>query len=361
MNIGFFNDHIQLPFIGRSGIEHLKRKRVLVVGAGGLGCPVISALASSGIGHIGIADGDRVETTNLARQYLYTPNQVGEFKTTAAIAHLKARYLDTTFEEYPAFLGSEDMAPLFSAYDLVIDATDNFRSRSLIGQTCLRLGLPQVYGAVFRSEGQITVFNYGGQPGVITDLFATDPATMEGLTCAESGTYVIGSMVIGMLMANEAVKVLLGLPGILAGKLVLFDVLTLQQRIIHFSKSPSNAIGVSTSTYPDSFATSLKYSDFIQQCTRDRDSQLIDVRTPSEHDHFNIGGENIPLDVLINREFSPSDLNPSFFLYCASGTRSRQAAWHLKQAGAKKVFQLDGGLMHNEQQVFESAHEGYNA
>src|SRR5690606_3657851 len=141
MNISFFNDHLQLPFIGKSGVDRLKSKRVLVVGAGGLGCPVISALASSGIGHLGIADGDRVETTNLARQYLYTPNQVGELKTTAAIAYLKTRYVDTVFDAYPFFLGSKPIDSLFTSYDLVIDATDNFLSRSLIAETCQRLGL----------------------------------------------------------------------------------------------------------------------------------------------------------------------------------------------------------------------------
>ncbi len=236
MNISFFNDHLQLPFIGRAGVNRLKSKRVLVVGAGGLGCPVISALASSGVGHIGIADGDRVETTNLARQYLYTPNQVGEFKTTAAITYLKTRYFDTKFEAYPFFLGINNIDPLFASYDLVIDATDNFLSRSLIAQTCQRLRLPQVYGAIFRAEGQVTVFNCGEPQGALADLFAIDPGTIVGSACAESGTYVIGSAVIGLLMANEAVKVLAGLPNILAGKLLLFDVLTLQQRVIRFSK-----------------------------------------------------------------------------------------------------------------------------
>jgi len=237
MSTGFFNDHLQLPFIGRSGIDRLKNQRVLVVGAGGLGCPVISALASSGVGHIGIADGDRVETTNLARQYLYTPNQVGELKTTAAIAYLKTRYADTTFDAYPFFLGSKNIDSLFAPYDLVIDATDNFLSRSLIAQSCRRLQRPQVYGAIFRAEGQVTVFNCGEPRGALADLFAVDPGTIVGSACAESGTYVIGSAVIGLLMANEAVKVLLGLPGILAGKLLLFDVLTLQQRVIRFSKT----------------------------------------------------------------------------------------------------------------------------
>lgn len=236
MNIGFFNDHLQLPFIGRSGIDRLKGKRVLVVGAGGLGCPVISALASSGVGHIGIADGDRVETTNLARQYLYTPNQVGELKTTAAIAYLKTRYVDTAFDAYPFFLDSKNIDSWFASYDLVIDATDNFLSRSLIAETCQRLGRPQVYGAIFRAEGQVTVFNCGEPQGTLADLFAIDPSAIVGSACAESGTYVIGSTVIGLFMANEAIKVLLGLPDILAGKLLLFDALTLRQRVVRFSK-----------------------------------------------------------------------------------------------------------------------------
>ncbi|MEC3878215.1 HesA/MoeB/ThiF family protein [Parapedobacter sp. 10938] len=236
MSNRFFNDHIRLPFIGKPGVDTVKRKRVLVIGAGGLGCPVISALASSGIGHLAIADGDRVETRNLARQYLYTPSQVGEFKTTAAITYLKTRYLDTTFEAYPVFVDAENVHSLVDAYDLVVDATDNFRSRALIGQACHALGRPQVYGAIFRSEGQVTAFNCSEQQGTLSDLFAIDGATMEGTPCMESGTYVVGSMVIGALMANEAIKVLLGLPDVLAGKMLLLDVLTLQQRIVHFPK-----------------------------------------------------------------------------------------------------------------------------
>ncbi len=201
-----------------------------------MGCPVVSALASSGVGHIGIVDGDRVNATNLARQFLYTPDQVGEFKTTAAIDYLRTRCVETSFEGYPLYLSPQTIDSLFAAYDLIIDATDNFLSRSMIAQACLKLGLPQVYRAIFRTEGQVTVFNYGESTGAMTDLSAVDPGAIVGTACTESGTYIIGSMVIGLLMANEAVKVLLGLPGILAGKLLLFDVLTLQQRIVRFSK-----------------------------------------------------------------------------------------------------------------------------
>src|SRR5690606_36171324 len=122
---------IRLPCIGRSGVDTLARKRALDIGAGGLGCPLVSSLAASGIGHVGIADGDRVETRNLARQFLYTPSQVGELKTNAAIAYLNTRYLATTFEAYPFFVNAENIHALVEAHDLVVDATDNFRSRML--------------------------------------------------------------------------------------------------------------------------------------------------------------------------------------------------------------------------------------
>ncbi|HLT87767.1 MAG TPA: HesA/MoeB/ThiF family protein [Sphingobacterium sp.] len=234
MNSRFFSDHLQLPFIGKQGIEKLKCARVLVVGAGGLGCPVVSALASSGIGYIGILDGDRVELKNLARQYLYTPEQVGELKTTAAVTHLSVRYQDTIFKEHSFFVDEANIHSVFSAYDIIIDATDNFPSRLLIGHTGIQLNIPVVYGSIFRSEVQITVFNYEAQRLAIDDLFTLQPAT-AGMGCEVSGTYVIGSMVAGMLMANEVIKVLLDLPDKLMGKLLLFDVLSLQKRIINFS------------------------------------------------------------------------------------------------------------------------------
>lgn len=235
MNNRFFSDHLQLPFIGKQGIDKLKCTRVLVVGAGGLGCPVISALASSGIGCIGIVDGDRVEIKNLARQYLYTPDQAGELKTTAAVTHLNTRYRDTIFEVHPFFLDTSNIQSLFSGYDLVVDATDNFQSRLLIGRTCVQLEIPMVYGSIFRSEIQITVFNHGEQRLAIGDLFLLE-STAAGVGCEVSGTYVIGSMMAGMLMANEVVKVLLDLPDKLTGKLLLFDVLTLQKRVVNFFK-----------------------------------------------------------------------------------------------------------------------------
>lgn len=238
MNNRFFNDHLQLPFIGKRGVDKLKCVRVLVVGAGGLGCPVVSALASSGIGYIGIVDGDKVEIKNLARQYLYTPEQAGELKTAAAVMHLSVRYQDTIFKEHPFFLDTANIRPLFSEYDLIVDATDNFPSRLLIGHAGVELGIPVVYGSIFRSEVQITVFNYGAQRLAIDDLFALKPAA-AGTSCEVSGTYIIGSMVAGMLMANEVIKVLLDLPNTLAGKLLLFDVLTLQKQVINFSRRQS--------------------------------------------------------------------------------------------------------------------------
>ncbi len=234
MHSRFFSDHLQLPFIGKKGLDKLKCTRVLVVGAGGLGCPVISALASSGIGHIGILDGDKVELKNLARQYLYTPAQVGEWKTAAAVTHLRDRYQETIFKAYPFFVDETNIHAIFSAYDIVIDATDNFPSRLLIGHTGIQLGTPVVYGSIFRSEVQMTVFNNETQRLAIDDVFTLQP-TGQGMGCDVSGTYVIGSMVAGMLMANEAIKVLLDLPDKLTSKLLLFDVLSLQKRVIHFS------------------------------------------------------------------------------------------------------------------------------
>ena len=239
MDSRFFSDHLQLPFMGNKGLNKLKSTRVLVVGAGGLGCPAVSALASSGIGYIGVLDGDKVELKNLARQYLYTPAQIGTLKTAAAVSHLKDRYQETIFREHPFFVDETNIHAIFSEYDIIIDATDNFPSRLLIGHTGIQLGRPVIYGSIFRSEVQITIFNYEAQRLAIDDLFTLQPAA-EGMRCEVSGTYVIGSMIAGMLMANEAIKVVLDLPDKLTGKLLLFDVLSLQKRVINFSSLQSD-------------------------------------------------------------------------------------------------------------------------
>src|SRR5690606_23397543 len=141
------------------GLNKLKSTRVLVVGAGGLGCPAVSALASSGIGYIGVLDGDKVELKNLARQYLYTPAQIGTLKTAAAVSHLKDRYQQTIFREHPFFVDETNIHTIFSEYDIIIDATANFPSRFLLGHTGIQLGRPVIYGSIFRSEVQITIFN----------------------------------------------------------------------------------------------------------------------------------------------------------------------------------------------------------
>lgn len=238
MDSRFYNDHLQLPFIGKPGLDRLQAARVLVVGAGGLGCPVIAALAASGIGQLGIFDGDKVEHKNLARQHLYAPAQVGTWKTAAACEHVQTRYPNTTCQAYPFFVDDSNAPAIFADYDLIVDATDNFPSRLCIGHASAELDKPVVYGAIFRSEIQITVFEKGMSHRTIDDLF-TLPAHTASTPCAVSGTYVIGSMVAGTLMANEVIKILLDLPGKLTGRLLLCDVLSLQQRVIHLSGLPT--------------------------------------------------------------------------------------------------------------------------
>ena len=238
MDSRFYNDHLQLPFIGKPGLDRLQAARVLVVGAGGLGCPVIAALAASGIGQLGVFDGDKVEHKNLARQSLYTPAQVGASKTTAACEHVQARYPNATCQAYPFFVDDRNAPAIFADYDLIVDATDNFPARLCIGHASAELDKPVVYGAIFRSEIQITVFEKGMSHRTIDDLF-TLPAHTASTPCAVSGTYVIGSMVAGTLMANEVIKILLDLPGKLTGRLLLCDVLSLQQRVIHLSGLPT--------------------------------------------------------------------------------------------------------------------------
>ncbi|MGZ3883895.1 MAG: HesA/MoeB/ThiF family protein [Bacteroidia bacterium] len=216
-----YSRQIALPEIGFTGQEQLKAAKVLVIGAGGLGCPVLQYLSAAGIGHIGIVDFDRIELHNLHRQILYGTADVGKQKAETAAAKLKANNPLVTYTVFDTLLRDENAEAILRDFDVVIDGSDNFMTRYLVNDVCVKLNKPLVYGTIFNFQGQLAVFNYKGGKQ-LRDVFPEPPDAAEVPNCDENGVmgYVPG--IIGLYMANAAIQVVLGSCAI-ENKLLIFD------------------------------------------------------------------------------------------------------------------------------------------
>jgi len=226
--------HIILPGVGSAGQLRLKQSAVLVVGAGGLGAPVLMYLAAAGVGRIGIVEMDTVDLSNLQRQVLYQTDEVGFSKAEIAKARLNGLNPLIQIDSYATRLTSENAMEILREYNLVIDASDNFPTRYLANDACVLLGKPLVYGAIHQFEGQVSVFNQGGP--CYRCLYPIPPKPGTVPSCAEAGVFGVLPGVVGSLMATEALKVLLGIGEALAGQLLLYDGLYNTVRILAFSR-----------------------------------------------------------------------------------------------------------------------------
>lgn len=227
--------HIILPQVGLAGQQRLMAARVLVVGAGGLGAPLLLYLAAAGVGTIGIVDDDRVELTNLQRQVLYDTGDLGQPKALVAQARLKALNPEVAVEAYPQRLVAENARELIARYQLIIDGSDNLPTRYLLSDACVLEAKPFIYGAISQFEGQLSVLGGGGP--CYRCLFPEPP---EGvMSCAEAGVFGVLPGVIGSLMATEALKLLLGVGEPLAGTLVHYDALQAELRRVRLARNPA--------------------------------------------------------------------------------------------------------------------------
>ena len=338
----YYSSHQKLSLISAIGQQQLQQAKVLMIGAGGLGCPCLQILAGAGIGTIGIADYDRISISNLHRQYLYNYADAGKLKTTIATERLSAYNPFIIIQTHDLLVEESNILELLSAYDLIIDGTDNFASRYLINDACVLLDKPLVYGAIHQSEGHVTVFNYHNGP-TLRCLFPKDENESIA-SCAEIGAYNVITNIIGTLMANEAIKVILQHPDVLAGKLNQVDILsgkTFQIRYQEVEGSRQKSIerfsGLSN-------IKTVSVADLKEKLNSNESFYLIDVREETEHADFNIGGTNIPLQNLmsqLNFEFAATD---EIIFYCQKGTRSKQAAEYLFTKGFKNAVSLQGGM-----------------
>jgi molybdopterin/thiamine biosynthesis adenylyltransferase/rhodanese-related sulfurtransferase len=327
-----YSRQIIMPEISLAGQEKLKAARVLVVGAGGLGCPVLQYLVAAGVGTIGVVDDDVVDQTNLHRQILYGPDDVGKGKAVTATAKLSLFNPYTRLIAITVRLTETNASDLISEYDLVIDGSDNFPTRYLVSDASAALGKPMVFGSILRFEGQVSVFNFRGGP-TYRDLFAD---AEEGDNCEVAGVLGVLPGIIGTYMANETIKIICGIGEILSGKLFVFNALTNTHRIFTFSKpaSPPRTEIVPPSPMASIISNGEMPGDDLEQLleTAPDSLHLVDVREEYEFEEDFIGGVNIPLpDLPQNLTEMPADKTIVF--YCVSGKRSKLAYDLLTRSG----------------------------
>jgi adenylyltransferase/sulfurtransferase len=339
----YYRSHEKLSFIGAGGQQQLEQARVLVAGAGGLGCPCLKALAGSGIGTIAIVDFDTVAVSNLHRQVLYDASDTGRPKAITAAEKLTAYNPFITIQPYQLLLDETNVLSLLAEYDIVIDCTDNFAVRYLINDACVVLNKPLVYGAIHQEEGHVTVFNYQGS-GTLRCLFPEAEQNDSIQSCTDIGAYTITTGIIGLLMANEAIKVALQRPDTLAGRLHYFDALTGKTRQIAYGAlNSSREKSIARFEQPEA-VIEISPESLQQKIKSGEPFHLIDVRETGERNAFDIGGRHIPLQQFLQQ--SPEDLNTSdtIIIYCERGGRSLQSARHLRRQGFAQAYSLRGGM-----------------
>jgi sulfur-carrier protein adenylyltransferase/sulfurtransferase len=354
--------HFVLPEFGMEGQWRLKNSSVLVVGAGGLGCPMLLYLAAAGVGRIGIVDPDRVDDSNLQRQVLYTTSDVGKYKVEAAKERLLSLNPHIQIETYSFGLTSANALKIIELYDLVADGTDNFPTRYLVNDACVLQGKVNVYASIFRFEGQVSVFNFSKnkeERGVnYRDIFPTPPPPGLVPDCAEGGVLGVLPGIIGSMQASEVIKILSGVGEPLAGRLFIFDAADFTTRVLKLSKNPNYQpitelidydmfCGLKTEKIAENTEgplSEISVQELVKWRTQNIDFQLVDVRESYEYEAANIGGALIPLSILANNLDIISKEKP-VVVHCKSGARSTKAIELLKSHGFTNLINLKGGIL----------------
>ncbi len=364
--------HLSLPEVGLEGQQRLKGARVLVVGAGGLGSPLALYLAAAGIGTLGLVDFDSVDASNLQRQILHGTKDIGRDKLASAQDRLADVNPHVDVVAHPVRLSSDNALEILEPYDVVVDGTDNFPTRYLVNDACVLLGKPNVYGSIFRWEGQVSVFGLGDGP-CYRCLFREPPPPGLVPNCAEAGVLGVLPGVIGSLQALEVIKLILGKGASLSGRLLIFDAMDLSWREVALRRNPDCPVCGNSPTQ----TSLIDYDDFCGLRSEDKDMAqdeaqelpvtfgevgprqlherlaeadpplLLDVREPYEWDIVSLKEfeeVRVPLGQLAQR-LSELPGERHIVVYCRSGARSRNAASTLVEAGFRRVDNLTGGVL----------------
>ncbi len=337
----------QLKEFGPAAQKKLANSRVLVVGLGGLGLPVLQYLNAMGVGTLGLIDQDRVELHNLQRQVLYDENDVGKSKLEVTYEKLKAQNSETIFRCYDRFLVKENVLNIIADYDVVVDATDNFPTRYLINDACVILGKPFVYGALHGFEGHVSVFNHNQGP-TYRCLYPNMPSMEEVPNCDENGVLGVLPGIIGTLQALETVKVLTDIGETLSGKLLVFDGLHQRFTKIRFETVPKNRTIDKLRQHYESPKCDMVISitaEKFQNLSNPQNLQVLDVRTAEEFERDHLANaQNIPLDRLsyLPKSFNSKD---KIYVMCQSGRRSQKAIRKLLQENPQlELYNIAGGM-----------------
>lgn len=358
--------HLAIPSFGVEGQQKLKAAKVLVVGSGGLGSPVLLYLAAAGVGHIGIVDFDTVSESNLQRQILFTVEDVGKSKVEQAQQKLLALNPHIQITLHNTRLSSENALDIISQYDIVADGTDNFPTRYLVNDACVLAGKVNVYASIFRFEGQVSVFNNLRADGTrgpnYRDIFPEPPPPGLVPNCAEGGVLGVLPGIIGSMQANEVIKLITGLGEPLDGRLFLFDAAVFMTRILKIPKNPN----LKTTQLVDYEAfcsgnevvkkplQEISVQELKQMQEAGEDFQLIDVREPYEFELANLNGELIPLSKILTST-SHISRDKKVIVHCRSGKRSAEAIQKLeKEFGFTNLYNLKGGILAWAEEVDET-------
>lgn len=358
-----YSRHLIMPEVGIEGQKKLKNSKVLCIGAGGLGSPLALYLAAAGVGTLGILDFDVVDFSNLQRQVIHSEKTVGTPKVESARDRLLELNSDTNIVTYNEMLNSDNAMDIMKDYDVVVDGTDNFATRYLTNDACVFLGIPNVYGSIFRFEGQVSVFDAKRGP-CYRCLYPEPPPPGLVPSCAEGGVLGILPGVVGTMQASEVVKLIIGEGEPLIGRLLFIDVLNMEPRILKLRKDPDCPVCGENATVTEL----IDYQEFcgigrgeepeeekpkVEEITVEEfsaikenkaDFVLIDVREPHEYEICSLEGSRlIPLGELKDRtdELDPKD---DIVVHCHHGGRSMKAATFLVEQGFSKVKNLKGGI-----------------
>ena len=356
--------HLILPQVGEAGQKKIKSASVLVVGAGGLGSPVLMYLAAAGIGKIGIIDDDKVDMTNLQRQIIHSTSSIGELKTESAKRRIKEINPEIIVDIFDTRLTIENAKEIIDGYDIIVDGTDNFATRYTISDCCEILGKPWVFGSIHRFEGQVSVFNLNGSPNY-RDLFPKAPPPELAPNCAEAGVLGVLPGIIGSFQANEVLKIVLEMDGILDSELLLIDTQTMNIRKLRYNSNKerekvtelseeaiSCALGldeeqsldVSSSKQNMKEISPLEYVDKVKNGWK---PFFLDVRREEEEKIVTLPNTNLRIshtEVPSRLQEIPDDQD--IVIYCRSGARSAMVANFLKMSGdySMEVYNLSGGI-----------------
>lgn len=347
MNHARYQRQVMLPDIGNVGQEKISQTRVLIVGAGGLGCPVLQYLSAAGIGTLGIVDGDTIEESNLHRQPIYQTKDIGASKAQTAAAFIKNLNPDVTTVVYPFFLTSNNALDIVEKYDIVVDCTDNFPVRYLINDACVLLKKPFVYAAIYRFEGQVCVFNRNEQSATYRCLFPNPPAAHETPNCAEAGVLGTTVGIIGLWQATEVLKMIVDKGDILDGKLLTINLLTHEQRI--FTIKPNFVKSSITQLIDYEQFCGLKIKTITpehlhQDLLAGKHWFLLDVRETYEYELVHLPNALLCPLARLDEVFGKLPKNHPIAVYCHHGIRSAAAIKRLEKHGILNAFNLDGGI-----------------